>query len=331
MRFVFFLSEATSKSQMDLYSDLREYKECCFYSPFGSSFLGKFLRIILMWLSKFSKKDYLKAINDRRCCKHLNSKSVVIIESGYLATCSKGIFELIKHNDNVQFVCLMLEDAMEASSPSLLAVKDLIIEKKWDVVFSVEKKDCEKYGWRYVGQMYSSRKKNAKRNRTSRDLYFVGGLKGGREELILSCFKELTSKGVNCSFDLWCHTTQQYKERMKSRNLNFRKHFLKYSTVWKNVEESNCILEILQNNQESETLRWFEAVYLNKKLLTNNPNVVNLPYYNHQYMHYFKTTDDIDIEWVKTKEIVDYGYKGDFSPSVLLEKIKEEIREKEVL
>ena len=41
-----------------------------------------------------------------------------------------------------------------------------------------------------------------------------------------------------------------------------------------------------------------------------------MKYYDARYMKYFKNIDDIDIEWVKRREKVDYGYKDDFSVKI---------------
>ena len=104
-----------------------------------------------------------------------------------------------------------------------------------------------------------------------------------------------------------------------NQNINWIRKSIPYSNVLKNVSESNCILEILQNNQAGPSLRFFEAVFYNKKLLTNNCHIVDFPYYNPQYMKFFKGTDDIDIEWLLDNSInVEYNYKGDFSPLHML-------------
>ena len=56
----------------------------------------------------------------------------------------------------------------------------------------------------------------------------------------------------------------------------------------------------------------------NKKLLTNNYSICNLPFYNSKYMKSFQTFEDIDLEWVRRKEIINYGYTNEFSPVKIL-------------
>lgn len=90
-----------------------------------------------------------------------------------------------------------------------------------------------------------------------------------------------------------------------------------YEEVIQSVVNTNCILEVMQDNQEGATLRYLEAVVYNKKLLTNNKSITTFPFYNPQYMKIFETVDDIDINWIKNQDVVDYGYKDEFSPKRL--------------
>ena len=93
-----------------------------------------------------------------------------------------------------------------------------------------------------------------------------------------------------------------------------------YKTVLNNLQNSKCILEILRDKQRGPSLRYFEAVCYNKKLLTNNPAIIDFPYYDERYMRVFSKPEDIDINWIKEDiSNVDYHYKGDFSPTKLID------------
>ncbi len=85
------------------------------------------------------------------------------------------------------------------------------------------------------------------------------------------------------------------------------------------------MLEILPDNQKEKTGRYLEAILYNKKLLTNNKYLNMLPYFKERYMKYFENIEDIDIEWIKKVEDIDYGYKGEFSPNNILKLIEKYI------
>lgn len=89
------------------------------------------------------------------------------------------------------------------------------------------------------------------------------------------------------------------------------------------MKHSNCILEVLIEGMTGATLRYNEAVCYNKKLLTNNKNIVNLPFYDPRYMRVFDSPDDIDVEWVRKQVPIDYHYDGRFSPTHIIDEILE--------
>ena len=65
-----------------------------------------------------------------------------------------------------------------------------------------------------------------------------------------------------------------------------------------------------------------EAVILNKKFLTNNSDLVNLPFYNNKFMKIFTDPSAIDWEFVRKKEDVNYDYHNECSPIKIIERIK---------
>ena len=89
---------------------------------------------------------------------------------------------------------------------------------------------------------------------------------------------------------------------------------------------SNCIFDMTQVGQTGVTFRYYEAVVYNKKLLTNNREIVNMPFFDDRFIHFYNHIEDIDWDWVKRREEIDYGYNGEFSPVNLLTRIEMEIR-----
>lgn len=80
------------------------------------------------------------------------------------------------------------------------------------------------------------------------------------------------------------------------------------------MKSTNCILEILQEGQYQQSIRYFEAIIYNKKLLTNNKNVKNLPYFDERYMRYFSSITDIDLSGLKKKKILSITMMEDLVP-----------------
>ena len=248
-----------------------------------------------------------------------------LIDSGVFRFYPYSFWEEICKKTNV-YLNLLLLNSMDASSPNIRDFKNEIINGNWNEVYTYDKYDAEKYGWKYFGLNYFSNPKEVKNISESSDIYFIGGLKGNREGLILDTFNILHSNGVKCSFDLYCYSDEQFNESKYKEFINYYRKWKSYNEIQQQIIPTNCILEILQEGQRTQSVRYFEAIFYNKKLLTNNPNIFNLPFYDERYMHYFSKPEDIDLEWVRKYEEIDYGYNGEFSTLKLLEKIKGSIK-----
>lgn len=223
---------------------------------------------------------------------------------------------------------LVLINAMDAGSPGMLEIKPKINRVHWADVYSFDPSDVERYGFRPLGCCYYSMP-NAKMvlqeygtdpEIIDCDAYYMGGLKGGRGYLILSLYRYLKKNGITLNFNLTVRRDQT--DRTYADGIHYiTGGWIPYHKVLASTLKSNVIIEVLQQGQTGPSLRYYEAICYNKKLLTNNPHVVKFPYYDERYIRIFSDVEDIDIEWIHDKTTVDYGYKGDFSPTKLLQTV----------
>jgi len=126
------------------------------------------------------------------------------------------------------------------------------------------------------------------------DVLFVGRAKDRLNE-ILSLYKRLYEKSVNCKFYL---VGVPKDKQINVGNVVYG-DYLSYSKVLELVKGTKCMVEILQHNTESETLRVFEAIMYNKKLITNNKYLMSKDYYSPDKIQIFNSVDDISIEFIK--------------------------------
>ena len=196
----------------------------------------------------------------------------------------------------------------------------------FDMIITLDNADADKYGFLYSDHHYSMISNTTPLESTC-DLYYIGVNKG-RYKTLLDIFSHLKSGGVSMYYRIADvpQTERKYQEEIVYSSYQDR---LSYPDVIDGIKTANCILEVLIDKQTGATLRYYEAVCYNKKLLTNNKNVVNLPFYNPDYIHVFEKPEDIDWGWVKERIPVDYHYDGRFSPTHLIDKIIELEEEKE--
>lgn len=61
-------------------------------------------------------------------------------------------------------------------------------------------------------------------------------------------------------------------------------------------------------------MRFYEAVFYNKLLITNNKTAIQSNLYDENYMQVVDNCNGIDIQKLKTSTKVNYHYQGDYSP-----------------
>ncbi len=243
--------------------------------------------------------------------KLIKDISHLIIIDGALNTIEISELEKCKKmNPNLKII-LYLINSMEAHSPIMKNVRPKIKTFDWDCIYTFDDEDAQKYGYEYLGFCYYSSHYISEKTGVTNDAYFVGGLKGKRENTIYDTLNHLISNGVTCLFDLM---PLDDTKPVQLPCANFYSGWKPYNEILEKVQKSNCIVEICQQGQNGATLRYFEAVTMNKKLLTNNQDTVNFPFYNPKWMKVFSSIEDIDVEWVKTREPINYNYNGEFSP-----------------
>lgn len=229
----------------------------------------------------------------------------------------------IKQSHQVKYSLLLLNPF----TPKRQATLKAYFEKMgFDYVFTFDQADARKYGFSFTDTFYSvlPQKNNHISETEKKNIYYIGGNKGRLQDL-LALYSTMKDNNISSIYRI----TDVEESEQQWKNEIIYNDFIDYSTTVEELRLCNCILELIAADQFGATLRYYEAICYNKKLLTNNKNVVNLPFYNPDYIHIFEKPEDIDWDWVKERIPVDYHYDGRFSPTHLIDNIIEFEEEKE--
>lgn len=255
------------------------------------------------------------------CLKRISEVDRIIVMNGALQFTDIAFLRRCKRKNKKLKIYLYLIDAFDAESPAMAKAKKKMGLFEWDKIYSYDPYDCGKYGFMYIPFGCYSRKHGVTEDTNSdirSDVFFAGGIKGNRTQQIFDCYTKMTSEGVKCDFII--STYGKVIDNVPD-GMECNTNFISYDEVLKRTLQSRCIIEILQEAQHSPSLRYCEALFYNKKLITTNPLTVNYPFYDSRYMKIIKSAEDIDAEWVRNDDMPDYGYTDEFSPKHLLEKL----------
>jgi len=183
----------------------------------------------------------------------------------------------------------------------------------FDLVLTYDKGDAEMYGFEYHPTVFSNFPVSIDYTIPESDVYFVG-LAKDRLNIVIDIFYKLRAEGLICDFNL---SGVALNQQIKEEGLNYIDK-MNYIENLKHIRRTNCILEVVQNNAKGSTIRTWEAIMYDKKLLTNNLSIKDDFYYNKQFISLIND-GNIDIEFIKQENLYNNPFKKHISPNNLLE------------
>lgn len=198
-------------------------------------------------------------------------------------------------------------------------------QKIFDLVYTIDKCDAIKNEAVLWNTFYSVNQ-NYVNIQQEKDLYFCGVSKG-RSNILNKCSSLAKEYQIKIEMDVICYENDNiFENDTYGINVRTPKEYLSYPEVIRNELGAKCILDVVQQGQVALTLRPYEAVVYNRKLLTNNKSIFEFSYYNPCWMKYFEKVEDIDWDWIKEEIDVNYKYDGRFSPLLLLNDIEKRFK-----
>jgi hypothetical protein len=200
------------------------------------------------------------------------------------------------------------------------------IKRGYDLVISYDSVEAKNYNINYHPTVYSKFFVEYNTEIPKSDVYFLGAAKN-RFDKIISIYQYLQSKGLKCEFYL---TNVNLEDQLHYEGI----HYISQMSYQKNLEHilrTECILEVMQKNATGYTMRTWEAIMYDKKLLTDNIEIIKAPFFNEANISVFENTDVLessDFFFEDFSRKTDHHYKENISPVKLLEFIERELQKK---
>ena len=217
----------------------------------------------------------------------------------------------LQNRENIDLVLVAVDSFIDKQLSPLNEMK--LIRFKY--IFSFDENDCKKYNLIYTNSLYSKIENLSYSNYKS-DIFFIGRAKD-RYNMLKEFAIYANLRGYKCNFFI---LGVKRKMQEKIPGITYINRVIKYDKVLPMIQSSKCLLDITQKGQNGLTMRVYESIFYNKKLITNNSNVKTNNYYNENYMKIFTTEEElknIDLSFIND-ENSNYFYKGDFSPIKLI-------------
>ncbi len=189
----------------------------------------------------------------------------------------------------------------------------------YDVVYAFDLEDSKKYNFKYFPLIYSYNHIDVKEKN---QVFYVGKAKD-RYNMLMNCYDKLEELGINRKF----YIVDVPEENQKHKDEIQYNKFLTYNECLKNIQESSCLIDIIQGESTGFTIKTCEAVYYDKLLITTNQNVKNAPFYDERYILVINSAEDITKEFFEKAGQVKYSDEGKayFSVDTFLNKLYKDL------
>ena len=200
----------------------------------------------------------------------------IIFESLYNEKVTKKIKRTKKENKVILYFWNYIDDNN----------KYILNDKNIDEFWTFDKNDAQKYNMKYNPQFYI---KNIKiqGEQNKYDVLFLGRPKTRKKDIV-DLEKKLKEEGIQTNFKI----------------IENEKDYVSYDEYLKMIAESKCILDYNQEGQVGLSLRPMEALFLEKKLITNNTDIKNYDFYDNDNI-FILGEDNIN----EIKEFINKPYK----------------------
>lgn len=282
-----------------------------FGHKFGKKYNQNFLAgIVIKLICHKIKKMYPAGVVCIFNCKNLFAHNYLFLK------------ELKKINPNCKTVYWFTDivTAVQHTLRHFPDIKLLDICTSYDLVITYDPYDAKKYGFQYIETPYSINTKISSAIKNDIDLFYVGKAKLENKERfnkIIKIYESAKKKNLHVDF----YIAEVPPEFQKYKDEIHYITFMPYEEVLDKLQACNCILEVAQKEETGTTLRFFESIAFNKKLIFTNPAMQNHPYFNKNNMQYLdcnKSQIDLDVDFIKTPAIPDSTIMRQLSPTVFL-------------
>ena len=146
-------------------------------------------------------------------------------------------------------------------------------DKSLCVLWSIDKKDCKKYGLRYYPKGGYFRSWTVKKEKPKYDIFYVGKDKG-RLDYLIHIKKIFENMGLKVYF----HIVGEHRYSFNVKG-NYKK-FMPYKQVLKIIGKSKAILFLSHGAQNGITIRVQESLIHKVKLITDDEKIMDYDFYD---------------------------------------------------
>ncbi|MFJ1409141.1 lipopolysaccharide core biosynthesis protein rfaS [Capnocytophaga canimorsus] len=160
----------------------------------------------------------------------------------------------------------------------------------FDVCYSFDKDDCQKYGLKEITNFYFVEE------RSENNVYDISYLAtyDNRMEEAISIFNYFQENNIKAKAKIFTYPSHPIKELLP-KNFEVIHKIIPFGESYQYYLDSKIILDIAHPHQKGLSFRPFEAMGMNKKLITTNKDIINYDFYDPNNIFVIENPFDFSI------------------------------------
>ena len=158
-----------------------------------------------------------------------------------------------------------------------------LLEDVFDTIFSFDTADVKKYGFQETTNYIYLEKQKITETKSTFDVFYLASF-----DKRMDFLKQISNKldGIQVSYLFIIVGKKTWKKQLfavfgkTNKNIIYRRKRINQENLGDYYAKSNAIFDLVRDHQTGLSFRVFEAMAYQKKLITNNPNIMNYDFYN---------------------------------------------------
>lgn len=157
--------------------------------------------------------------------------------------------------------------------------------------YSFEEEDCIKYNFKKISNFYIHKSSNVT---PAYDAFFFAS-KDGRLNNVIKLITYLRQKNWNAKALIVAKKTKSKSKQIKVEGITITENSTPFSQIYQYADNTKVVIDISHPNQKGLSMRPYECLGLERKLITNNVEIKKYDFYNPNNIFIINDFDNLNI------------------------------------
>ena len=170
-------------------------------------------------------------------------------------------------------------------------IDDLLKDKIFDTIYSFDLQDCKKFGFNFItNYIYLEKKEIQPLSKINNNVFIILSI-DERLHLLNKIANYLSDNAIAFKFII----TGKKKPKNINDNIIYTKKPIFIDALMEELESANVYLDLIRHGHNGLSFRIFEALAMQKKIITTNKSISEYDFYNPNNILILDENSEIDI------------------------------------